>query len=1090
MKNYIKKPNYIENIKYIHSNNFKKINFEKYLSNDVSAYNLDLLRDIYREDKNLFFNIRDELLLRGFEIKLDSKSNLFPTIKKSGDSRYIINNPKKPEEGFKQINFDSLGLGDFVNRMNIDSDVFFHLIPLDNFSYINQGINIDILAKELIENNFLLIEKAGIESYKVQKRNDEWHLDEPAIEPKDASYVKVEDYFSENTYNKFVDYCYENKVFYVQEITESLLNEFKDVKFIGNKKHESVIDKYEIFVTAQEDLAKKNEPLFDMDKLFFGQYEIKQYFDDPKFHLFVVFCKNNNLQYLEDLTNGDLNLFRSMKGVGDKRVLNIIKRVKTIGKRLNLDKKFIFHYELEEFDLHSYSVKEILQVLKVDEQIDRNIMIEDIYDRDIRDLDVDKKTKMVLLDVIMKIINLKGPNNIIKNFLEKVDDRSLSMLIDRYERQETLQTIGDRYDVTRERVRQIMSKTSKQFISYLKENSFKESIMFTFLSFDYSELSLITKADFKLVIDEKYMFILNMFADLDEIFSYLDNYEVFFLTKKDRTNFIEEINSTISQLPSVFTMEDAKEVFEAHYLRDEMLSIALILEGNGFKRNGRLYSKYSLTISDIMMFIFDSDFKNTAVEITPKSFRNIIKMAKDKYDYAIENPLVSVLNMLRESEGFLLVNSNTFKRLHIEEYDVAVLEKCLAYGEQVLLEKDHINIQSIYDNYAEKLKLQNIDNKIHLYSILKHLYSDKLHFGKGNTLNIYKNLDKKIDESDMLIQFMKKNKGICSRDDIKEEFHWSDQKITLKTSVSNRIITWDKNYFRLSDGWISEDAILEVESIINNFFNEYGFITEGILFEEAHFSEKLSLLIVVEKINSSERFRSSFRPFIKNLKGNAVLITPAGSKYETINDVLIEKFSNGVTRDELNGYLRNDLFYADSTVAMILNDLLNNNIMVEINLGYLYPWNNISISEDTIDKLLKYIKFHQEGKPYIILKKLEGYRSILPPIDVEWTPYIMRQLLIANGYKVVKMYNNDYRTDQLILAEEHYKVVYIDEIIYKELKENYDGNWHESYIAAYLEQKGFIYKKNSKRSKLSLSLYKNSKLITVDEIGRVQLGGD
>ena len=66
---------------------------------------------------------------------------------------------------------------------------------------------------------------------------------------------------------------------------------------------------------------------------------------------------------------------------------------------------------------------------------------------------------------------------------------------------------------------------------------------------------------------------------------------------------------------------------------------------------------------------------------------------------------------------------------------------------------------------------------------------------------------------------MKKKDGICSRDDIKDEFHWSDQKITLKTSVSNKIISWDKNYFRLSDGWISEDAIKEVESIINNLFD-------------------------------------------------------------------------------------------------------------------------------------------------------------------------------------------------------------------------------------------------------------------------------
>ena len=1090
MSNYIKNPYHIDNIKDIYSNNFRKINFEKYLNKKLSGYSFNLLRDIYGDDRELFFNIRDELLLRGFEMKLETESTLFPFREKNNKSKYIINKPQDNHENYLQIQFDRLGLGNFVNRMAIDNDAFFHLIPLDNFNYINQGIDIDMLEKELLSNNFLLVEKSEIEIYKEQKSIDEWRLNEPTIKETEVESAKVENYFHENTFNMFVDYCYKNNVEYVHEITADLLNKFKGVKFIGKKKYELVIKKYEMYAKVQEDIVKEKQPLFEMDKLFFGQFEIKKYFNEPSFNLFVSFCKKNNLYYLEDLANKDLTQFRSMKGVGEKKVTNILKRVKSIKNRLKLDAEFVFQYDVDEFDLHSYSINEILEIMKIEERLEQNIKIEDIYNRDIRHLTVDNETKIVLVNLTMKIMNINGPNNIIKKYLDKVDERSLSILLDRYDRKETLQTIGDRYDLSRERVRQIVAKTSKQFISFIKRNSFKESIILTFLSFDYSELSLITKADFKLIVEDKYLFVLDMLSDLDEVFSYLDKYEVFFLTKKEKRSFVDEVGTTIDQLPSVFTMEEAERIFETHYLRDEMLSIALILKSNGFKQHGQLYSKTSLTISDIMKFIFDRDFMNTAVEITPENYENIVRMVEQKYDYTIENPLLSVLNMLRDSEEFLLVNSNTFKKLQIDDYNVVILEECIVYAEQVLLERDYINVESIYNEFQDRLKLQNIDNKIHLYSILKHLYSDKLHFGKGNTLNIYINKDKKVDEIELLIHFMKKKDGICSRDDIKDEFHWSDQKITLKTSVSNKIISWDKNYFRLSDGWISEDAIKEVESIINNLFADYGFLTEGLLFEEAHFSEKLSVLILEEKINTSEKFRSSFRPFFNELKGNTLLITPETSKYRSITDVLIEKFSKGVTRDELISYLKNDLYYADSTVMMILNELMDNIIMVEINLGYLYPWENISISEETIEKLLDYIKSQQKGKPYIILKKLEGYRGVLPPIDVEWTPYIMRQILLANGYKNVKVFNNDYRTDQLILAEEQYEVEYIDKIIFKELNENYNENWHEAIVAEYLERKGFLYKKNHKRSKLPLSLYKNSDLIAVDELGRVQLRGD
>ena len=1178
MNDYIKIPSHIDDVYSLYSNNLKKLEFSKYLINESHVYSLDLLRDLYKADRELFFIIRDEMLLRGFEIRTEKVSSLFPATEYSGDIRLLYKEYNSNK--FLNINFDNLKLGNLINRFNIDNDKFFNLIPLENFKFLNQSINLDLLRREFSINGFSYIKKG--EELDLQKKDTHTIINDSIQSLEESDLVSIDEYFSEGIYNIFIDFCWKNNVYHVHEITDELLNKFKGVKGVGTRKFNAVKQKYDSFEKLDEERSIKREPsvklvfniesnlhnklmvasvfseykfnmfreycernnikyledleeshiesfrnikgigpknykelknkisslkkktdfskyleesapkeefIFRLDSMLFNKYLIDTVFEENKFNSFREFCKENNIEYIEELTHIHLNLFKTSRGVGKTKFNNVLKRIDVIKERLEKENNFTFSYNLENFDLHDFSVNEILKSINMESELQQDLSIEDIFDQDIRKLNITDEDKKILSELLFKIHYIDNPNKILQNFFSNLDERDYSIIIDRYKNKHTLETIGKKLNLTRERVRQLAKRIIDKFILFLKQQLFKESIIFSFLGFDYSELKVLTVSDFSHFIERDYLFILEIFVEEDTFFYYEDRYNLFFLDKFEKKNFEFEIKEINEQLPEVFVVEDVQELFQTHYFRSGTLTIEGYLKTNSYKKFGTIYSSGVLAIEDIMKFLFERDLPKQ-VKMTEENYKKIVIIAKEKYGFELNNPLVSVTNSLLSSDNFLLVDGSTYQLLDIEEYDLNVLENCMRYGEKILNKRNHVNSAEIFDEFRDDLEYENIKNKTQLYSLLKHLYNNQFQFGKGNTLNIY-NLDSnKLNEDDLLVEFLNTNGGIKSRNEIKNKFNWSDQKITLKISTTDKVISWGRNNFRALGDWVTETYLEETNKIIATFFDEQGFITENQLFEEAQFSLTLYKLIDEEKVDSPEKFRSIFRPFINELKGISVFITPEVSNYESIYDVILDKFHLGVSRDELYDYLRNDLLYREGTANQIIDKVITNNLMFEVELGYLYPTEKLDISEAVVEELLNYIEKEKKDKPFIILKNLIGYRAKLPKINVEWTPYLMKQLLLNNGYKSIEAFNMDYRTDQLILIEEYHEINRLDELLYTVLKKNYEGNWHEEYVADYLEREGFLYEKTYGRKKLPISLYKNSNLIDVDELGVVNLVGD
>lgn len=154
MEEGIRLPKFVKSIDDIYSNNFKKIDFIKYYAN--GQYSIELLRDVYVEDERFFRSLRDEIYLRGFKVLVDKSSPSLYSYNLFQKSDQIIVVDFLGEE-YKKIDFKNILHSNMVLNMNVDNDMFFNYIPLENFKKIYKNVNLSILRREFTKSGFRII---------------------------------------------------------------------------------------------------------------------------------------------------------------------------------------------------------------------------------------------------------------------------------------------------------------------------------------------------------------------------------------------------------------------------------------------------------------------------------------------------------------------------------------------------------------------------------------------------------------------------------------------------------------------------------------------------------------------------------------------------------------------------------------------------------------------------------------------------------------------------------------------------------------------------------------------------------------------
>lgn len=136
---------------------FNNLVLETHSENLMSLLNkdpIDYMRNLYSTDSKLFYNVRDELVLRGIGFRPEYKNNYL--VERTYEIQHVLNKDDNTY-AFEKIDFAILGANNFTERFKVKSDLFFKNIPLEGIHHFTQGISIVLLHNLFKEAGFSVV---------------------------------------------------------------------------------------------------------------------------------------------------------------------------------------------------------------------------------------------------------------------------------------------------------------------------------------------------------------------------------------------------------------------------------------------------------------------------------------------------------------------------------------------------------------------------------------------------------------------------------------------------------------------------------------------------------------------------------------------------------------------------------------------------------------------------------------------------------------------------------------------------------------------------------------------------------------------
>lgn len=339
MSDYIEMPIWIRNLDFINESTLITEFVQAYAINDIKKIDMDIIRSYYRQDKEKFINLIDELALRGFTFHTDRPNNMLPMKVYELDNTCIF--VKKSTQYYKNINFSKLGLANFIERFNVMSDYFFQYIKLDNFLHINSGISLEILKQEFLSCGFNFANKEelalgtfdhiALENAASRENSQEENNHE---EDSSASDVKIDDVFYENGFKMFRKFCWKNDLIYMGQLKDFSFEGLKAVTGFGQYKINNIEERYKNYANSsftdfQKVAASKDFSSIDIHNSYID-VEIKGLKAIDIDEALIDEFKKKNIETIGDILKGEFSELTQIKGIGKTKINRFITNIKLL----------------------------------------------------------------------------------------------------------------------------------------------------------------------------------------------------------------------------------------------------------------------------------------------------------------------------------------------------------------------------------------------------------------------------------------------------------------------------------------------------------------------------------------------------------------------------------------------------------------------------------------------------------------------------------------------------------------------------------------------------------------------------------------
>ncbi|NBG87687.1 sigma factor-like helix-turn-helix DNA-binding protein [Isachenkonia alkalipeptolytica] len=1080
---YIRKPKWI-NLKRLYTVSYYFHDFidAQQVSLEGDTIDLEDLKTYYRLDPIKAKILITELKIRGFGTEPDQPSMLWDNWVIQFPYKYITAELEAGSENFRQVDFKELGLGSFLEQFRVTEDAFFEGVLLNGLAKLNEYTTMDALEEGFTKVGFMVNEIVKEEV-----------LEEIPSEVKArADEALIEDVFEENGFTAFRKYCSAQGLVYIKDLEHIDLDGLQAVKGFGLTKVQKIKERYQqhlISPKAEEEIPRISLPK-DKESL---DLLIEDYFTGNPLRIFREFCINKGYQTIQDLEGLPYEELYNINGFGKRKIKDVIDKIENLD---NLEKKEI----VQQLQAGFFEISKDFEAVPVEKVFDGKAL-RYLTDRRVNNLGDLASIKKAELNGIpgmgkKKVGELKEEIRLYSNSLEGYVAKAFQYLetLENYQifkerviNKATLSEIGNRKNVSRERIRQKEAKGVKQLkdILTITESVFEKKGYFADRSviefdelvdlFQTYERALIVKH----FLNEYGLENLTYWEAGDTILVNLDGNRVSVKIKAvvDSYGEIIEVPETLNE------MEEVLHAQGLSFINEKILK--RFLTSAGYVRYNNLFSRSRLYKLDMMGLLIKKHFPYGIERTAEKAELIRDYMYKefkiDPKEYVNDRPLWA---LTENNEELILWKSNSVNHIENVVIDSLLLNKIKDYIDHSIKSNRSVSADYLYNHFKSKLdKHTNISDKNALYGILKYYYQEEYTFKK---LVISKRDGKKTELWKLIEDYVSEQGGRIDSRTIKKEFKTSDIMMQGAINNSEKLLSSNRGSEIIHYDYLQFTKFFEVqlyEKILSSFHNGYtnAYMTmknAKDLLEENNIDDH-DLLYSIMKHLFSDKFHFVRRPHV--LK--------ASPKTKFTADKLIyrafdkEKIK---TQEDLKKLLQERYRFSYLSTAALIAKAKENLFQLDKDSFTLFKL--VSIEEKLIENVRKDVELLLEEKDYIVLNDFKRFDLTERTIDVDgetlpWNPYIVKATIekyLKEDYKFLWKDIPDWRYDKVIIIRKNSSIDTLGEFMIELIKKEFS---QEKYITLkqiedFMQNEEVIYKK------LPEEFFQENQ-VKIDDSGRV-----
>lgn len=871
-----------------------------------------------------------------------------------------------------------------------------------------------------------------------------------------------------------------NGIFKLSELQEFLINnKLSSLNHLG-KESETEIIAAVIFMKSQEDIAgffddNQNRDTIENDT----RVRIVDAFGENTFNLFVRYCEDNKIIYLDELDTFDFQKLSDIKGIGAGKIDTIIKKYKEVSNNPG--------------DLLCVTKSEVMFERLNPELCDTTVEVMVILGISAKTVGALKKAGYNTLGQLQCIgINrfseIVGKRNIDK-FRQIEDQLELSILelcifvFDKSKEDDdylvalkrssglTLKEIADEKGLTRERIRQIAKK-------YFDKIS---PLMDQIISKLLRQKGYITVAELLDIFnDDDYDKIVIEACHVNEELEYLDFADVFVPVQLEGENTEERILSLATEF-----IGDGIDLYE------NLEELDALMTDNGFpymecgefinliqKYGYKLYGDYAIKGNQSYAFL--------CAKVVAKEFPSGIKL------YESED-LDKLRKLVRKQYGDLgIPDNNRAFSLRLTDYlvlsgrgmvtaldniniDIVILEQIKEFIDET--EETNVYYTELFARFEGLLRMtSNVDNYNFLHGVLMLYYPEEYIYARdcltkkgkcGNSGTL----------GDRIKRIIAEKNGPVHKNDLKILLPGVSDAMLLRAIYDdNELFQWEHNYYcsaqvlSFSDG----DKKYIHDAISSIMDSNFGYCSDALLYQEV--IDSLEVCFETNGIKSpSNLFYVCTYLFGEEYDFRRPHIGKKGMLDEvSTKEVALHMLGN---KDEISyseySSIAEHLKWPAVTSGMVFSDIEKDYIRVShdryvkkdlFNIGE----ESISQIEEVLCQKMKY-----EILPIISFDEWE----LLPDIGYEWNGFLLHSIVdkISNMLRIIETRTTDRRYERGIVVYEDSEHVEYAEVVVHCLKKNGYAVISEAQMLSFLIVNGLTYKMIPKE------LYNADKIKYMDE---------